>query len=416
MASTLFRSWLFLSVLVAFSDGAGLLCVRASCWGNPAGGRASPSASAQPAKPAGSSSTVLDHSVLIMVSRQPLGSGTDLGVGFILTCNHVVEAAFSMPLEARWPNGCRRPLRVVSRKPTSDLAILCYPTEEDQGGWVMHLGEGHYGLPVGKCGYPGGIGPEWRSGTCGRLYDEGYQGVYVHVRPGDSGGGVFDQSGSLVGVVSGHRTDDREQAVVVSGTQVRSFVEETCWPWRRRVAQRQNTPRATPYVREERSFEERRFEERKLEPPTRGQAPSPSAVPVPPPLLPPAGTGSAEVNNEKLLREIASLGEKLASLEGRLTETPRTALPGPVGPAGSVGSIGPSGPAGSVGPAGPAGPPGPPGLSGPPGPTGRTSESDPRLRSEVDQLKKDMVTLQNTLKSLSGSLRIQVTPVPVPTK
>ena len=399
MASTLFRSWLFLSVLVAFSDSAGLLCVRASCWVAPAGGRASPR----------STSTVLDRSVLITVSRQPLGSGTDLGAGFILTCNHVVEAAFSMPLEARWPNGSWRPLRIVSRKPAADLAVLYYQVEagyaeEDQGGWVMQLAEGHYGSPVGKCGYPGGIGPEWRSGTCGRLYDEGYQGVYVHVRPGDSGGGVFDQSGSLVGVVSGHRTDDREQAVVISGTQVRSFIEETCWPWRRRVAARQPSRPSLPYVREERSWE----------PPTRGQVPSPSAVPVPPPLLPPAG-----VNNETLLRELASLGEKLASLEGKLAEMPRTGPAGPIGSSGPIGSVGPVGPSGLIGPAGPAGtsgPTGPAGPVGPAGPPGPTTPTDPRLRIEVDQLKRDMTALQNTLKSLSGSLRIQVAPVPVPTK
>ena len=76
---------------------------------------------------------------------------------------------------------------------------------------------------------------------------------------------------------------------------------------------------------------------------------------------------------------------------------------------GVAGPVGPAGPSGPVGPAGPLGPQGPVGPAGPAGPVGPGADTA-ALQAEIGRLRGEVNGMRESLKNLSGSLRVKIDP------
>ncbi len=190
-------------------------------------------AQAQPAiqRPAGSVAEVAGRVLPAVVSLEfrvgdqgGFGSGVVIdGQGYLLTNNHVVAPAASIPqatLEAVFIDGTRLPARIVGRDPKTDLAVV---KVEVANPTVAQLGRSatlKQGDPVIAIGSPLGLAGTVTSGIISaverpvRLEADGGQGNAVidaiqtdaAINPGNSGGALVDAAGAVVGINTAIRT------------------------------------------------------------------------------------------------------------------------------------------------------------------------------------------------------------------
>ena len=199
----------------------------------------------------------------------------------------------------------------------------------------------------------------------------------ILIRSGNSGGGLFDNRGRLVGItVTSEGPYPYSQSVATE--TCRQFYEETCLPL---IGRRPRQPQPVPPSLE------------------------PTAPPTMPPAAPPAVTSPPAPDQAATLALILARLEKIEAVRSQ---------PGPAGPAGPPGPAGSNGAAGIQGPAGPAGPQGPPGKGADP------AELE-ALRAELAALKAKRIKVEligpdgSTIKTdefgADRPLRIQMVPV-----
>src|SRR5262249_35194984 len=182
-------------------------------------------------RPAGSVAAVVSRVLPAVVSLEfrvgeqgGFGSGVVIdGHGYLLTNNHVVAPAASIPhatLEAVFSDGTRVPARIVGRDPKTDLAVV---KVEVANLTVAQLGRSSalkQGDPVIAIGSPLGPTGTVTSGIISaverpvRLEAESGQGNAVidaiqtdaAINPGNSGGPLVDAAGAVVGINTAIRT------------------------------------------------------------------------------------------------------------------------------------------------------------------------------------------------------------------
>lgn len=137
-----------------------------------------------------------------------LGSGVIVSPeGFILTNNHVIEAADE--IEVALNDGRKFPASVIGRDPESDLAVLRItanapvPSITFSRADMLHVGD-----VVLAIGNPFGVGQTVTMGIISALGRshlgintfENYIQTDAAINPGNSGGALVDSSGNLVGI------------------------------------------------------------------------------------------------------------------------------------------------------------------------------------------------------------------------
>jgi hypothetical protein len=204
-----------------------LLCVtcingvaNADCYIDPSTGRqicTSPSAGWQPQAGAGTPRLAgLEQSVeshahcRINIGDGTTGSGTLIGVdqklGLVLTCSHLFDSSTEQIIVA-FPNGGRFAARLIERDRAHDLAALVIRSPQLA---PLAVAEGEPSGVLSACGF--GPNGQFRC-TRGNVVGHATAAGATHpsltmrgaVRPGDSGGGVLNAAGQLVGVVWGQR-------------------------------------------------------------------------------------------------------------------------------------------------------------------------------------------------------------------
>lgn len=137
-----------------------------------------------------------------------LGSGVIVSPeGFILTNNHVIEAADE--IEVALNDGRKFPAKVIGRDPESDLAVLRIETESPLPSITLSRGDMlNVGDVVLAIGNPFGVGQTVTMGIISALGRshlgintfENYIQTDAAINPGNSGGALVDSSGNLVGI------------------------------------------------------------------------------------------------------------------------------------------------------------------------------------------------------------------------
>jgi S1-C subfamily serine protease len=180
--------------------------------------------------------------------------------GHILTNNHVAV-------------GCRtlttrdgRPLQVISRNPSSDLALLQANFAPSavavfRTGPAPKLGDNvvAFGFPLpGLLSSSGNVSAGLLSATSGLQNDIRFIQISAPVQPGNSGGPLFDSSGHVIGVVVAKLdavrvaqiTGDVPQNVnfAVHWAEVRAFLDDAGVLYRKEISQHPTTTRSTAAV------------------------------------------------------------------------------------------------------------------------------------------------------------------------
>jgi len=336
----------------------------------PEGGGLPPPSFGQPApvmprfpeesSPRARSGNVTDAVVRITVGDNPrrLAGGSAVivyakqGKGLILTARHIFEAAgYSRTVMIGIPTGERVTVGGVEHHPNADVSgVYVSYAGQDPPSVGVASADPPVGARVWKVGYPGlrdGTAPlDVRDGTV--QWVRQFQCSSALIRSGDSGGGVFDAKGQLVGIAVNHDARDPRQWCNAVPARTTYGFYQTCWP-KLGLRRQQPAPQPTP--------------------PTAAPPPAPQPQPTPP-----------NATDESLARLQAQV-QSLETLIRAMPAGPKgdRGERGPVGPAGANGETGPAGPAGPQGPAGPAGPPGEgkPGPAGPIGPRGATGPAGP---------------------------------------
>lgn len=137
-----------------------------------------------------------------------LGSGVIVSPeGYILTNNHVIEAADE--IEVSLNDGRKYAARVIGRDPETDLAVLRIQTDSVLPAITFATGEPlRVGDVVLAIGNPFGVGQTVTMGIISALGRsqlgintfENYIQTDAAINPGNSGGALVDGSGSLVGI------------------------------------------------------------------------------------------------------------------------------------------------------------------------------------------------------------------------
>ena len=178
--------------------------------------------------PSALSSPLSAASCRVTVGDGSAGSGTLIArnatTGLVLTCSHLFDESTANVVVA-FANGRRYGARIVDRDRTNDLAALLIRRPDDEPVEVSADDE-----PMGllsACGFgPDGRFRCVRGNVVGQATPIGatYPSVVVSgaVRPGDSGGGVLNTSGRLVGVVWGEQGG---QTYLTCGRPLRRFLQ-----------------------------------------------------------------------------------------------------------------------------------------------------------------------------------------------
>jgi hypothetical protein len=162
----------------------------------------------------------------IMVGDGSAGSGTLVAqnstTGLVLTCSHLFDDSTSGILVV-FPSGARYGARLVDRDRAHDLAVLLIRRPDVE---PVEVNDDTPSGPLAACGYgPDGRFRCVRGNVVGQATPVGatYPSAVVSgaVRPGDSGGGVLDVLGRLVGVVWGERNG---QTYLTCGQPLREFL------------------------------------------------------------------------------------------------------------------------------------------------------------------------------------------------
>jgi hypothetical protein len=163
----------------------------------------------------------------ISVADGSTGSGTLIGVdktvGRVLTCSHLFDSS-AQNIIVSFPNGGRFAAGVVERDRAHDLAML--EIKPPHVSPIAVSGDEPSG-ELTACGFgPNGQFRCIRGKINGQAKAVGatYASLMIHgaVRPGDSGGGVLNTGGELVGVVWGQRDG---VTYATCGRPVREFLE-----------------------------------------------------------------------------------------------------------------------------------------------------------------------------------------------
>ena len=146
----------------------------------------------------------------ISVGDGSTGSGTliavDESIGMVLTCSHLFDGSAGRIVVA-FPNGERFAARMIDRDRAHDLAALAIRRPNLA---PLDVSEVESGGRLAPCGFgPNGQFRCVRGAIVGQAVAVGavYPSLTIAgaVRPGDSGGGVLNTSGQVVGVVWGQR-------------------------------------------------------------------------------------------------------------------------------------------------------------------------------------------------------------------
>ncbi|HEX4415173.1 MAG TPA: serine protease [Lacipirellulaceae bacterium] len=181
-----------------------------SCPNCPSYGSARQSLPPTPPKPSNTVNVDSAAHCRIAVNDSTLGSGTlvarDQSIGLILTCAHLFDDP-AQKIIVSFPNGGRFNATLIDIDHNQDLAALAIRRPEvepllvatgDPSGLLVACGFGpngtFRGIQGNITGYATASGATYASTTIAGV-----------VRPGDSGGGVLNSGGSVVGVVWGQR-------------------------------------------------------------------------------------------------------------------------------------------------------------------------------------------------------------------
>jgi hypothetical protein len=162
----------------------------------------------------------------ISIADGTMGSGTLVGandsVGLVLTCSHLFDCSKSGIIVA-FPNGRRYAANLIELDRANDLGALeirkpavepLPVSDSDPAGGLVACGFGPNGVFRGITGnitgHPTASGATYPSTT-----------ISGAVRSGDSGGGVLDTRGQVVGVVWGQRDGE---TYATCGQPVREFI------------------------------------------------------------------------------------------------------------------------------------------------------------------------------------------------
>lgn len=188
----------------------------------------------------------------IYVGDGTIGSGTLISkndaTGLVLTCSHLFDDAASEDASSdvvvSFPDGGRFGARLIDRDPANDLAALLIQRPNSE---PLDVDDSEPTGVLTACGY-GGNG-QFRPATgavAGAVQTVGatFPSLKIQsaVRPGDSGGGVLDRAGRLVGVVWGCRDGE---TYLTCGRPLRQFLNRV-WQGRptgeRASARGESTP------------------------------------------------------------------------------------------------------------------------------------------------------------------------------
>ena len=242
------------------------------------------------------------------------GSGTHLGSGIILTNRHVA-GRLECPADVTFASGQQFHGTVIIICGYSDMAAIYAPGAVGQPNVEIASAMVPVGSDVFSAGYPRNAGRRLtqKRGTLkgGARVEWGLSNTLaMHCSAGDSGSGIFNSDGQLVGVLWGGYGGE---TLCCAYRDTKRFIEEECFRHGRQP----------------------------------GQAPpSPSGPSAPPPII---ARPNPQPESQALLAKIDALAAAIAAI--KMQPGP----PGPMGPAGPAGTVGL---AGREGPAGPAGPPG----------------------------------------------------------
>jgi Trypsin-like peptidase domain len=234
----------------------------------------------------------------IYVGDGSMGSGTlvdrNEGAGLVLTCSHLFDDT-SEGIVVAFPNGQRFAARLIDRDPAQDLAALVIQRPEIE---PITVDDNEPSGMLTACGYgPDGQFRPLTGQITGRAIPAGatYPSVKLSgaVRPGDSGGGVLNAGGRLVGVVWGQRDGE---TYFNCGRSLRQFLD--------RVLNRQQNPQPGRQVVE-------------LPSPSAG----PISIPIPGPQAPAANPPAwqEEIDN-KLADRFGTLDDRLQAIDRQIQQ------------------------------------------------------------------------------------------------
>jgi hypothetical protein len=171
----------------------------------------------------------------IFVGDGSTGSGTLVSrndsTGLVLTCSHLFDESTSDVVVA-FPDGSRFAARLIDRDQGNDLGGLLIKRPDAE---PIEVDDAEPTGMLTACGYGGDGNFRPATGTVdGKVQAVGasYPSVKITnaVRPGDSGGGVLNAVGKLVGVVWGCRDGE---TYFTCGRPLREFLDRV-WPGRNR--------------------------------------------------------------------------------------------------------------------------------------------------------------------------------------
>jgi hypothetical protein len=163
----------------------------------------------------------------ITVGDGSVGSGVlvsrDDATGLVLTCSHLFDDATGRIIVA-FPNGKRYAALLLERDQGHDLAALSIRRPDIE---PLSLSESTPAGILTACGFgPNGLFRAIRGNVTGQATPVGAQypslTIQGAVRPGDSGGGVLNAAGELVGIVWGQRDG---MTYATCGQPVRDFLK-----------------------------------------------------------------------------------------------------------------------------------------------------------------------------------------------
>lgn len=327
-----------------------------------------------------STASTPDASYEPISARITVGSGAGSGVlvgsdGLVITAGHIFRDARtkimrpSKPIEVRIGEDTVEG-RLLGVHPTDDLAAVAIAprgtgakisSANSKKAWIIGFGASG-NLHQHQLHMLEDLGREWIM-----------RGEIGH---GDSGAGVFNERGELVGIAVGYETFDRSKNIIVSSLALGQFLRSnTCLQLSMIFGRRQANPKNQININ------------------TPPPAPTTPEEPVPPAATSPAPAPATPVTPAPVAQPPA-----------QIITAPTVTVPGPagpVGPHGPQGPVGPAGPPGSsvaglAGPQGPAGPAGQTGATGPPGSPGTPAPTPLPTLIQMVTLKNGAVQLDST--------------------